>query len=304
MSSNAAYLRYTWFVLIMVFLVILAGGIVRMTQSGMGCPDWPTCFGRWIPPTDASQLPPDFEKYLRQQDIDHTFNPYHTWIEYINRLLGALLGVFIFIHTIWSFRKFRHTNKPVFYISLLLLLAVGFQGWLGKKVVDANLSVVKITTHMIVALVIAALPMLIISRVKQNKILAAKSLKNLAVITLILVLVQIVLGTSVREQMDEISRSLNYEQRNLWISRLGDELSIHRSFSWVVAASCVFLFWKSRLIIPLRKDGFLILFFLACSFTAGLVMYLMNIPAWAQPVHLLFASLLAISLFSFRLQMK
>ena len=74
MKSTTAYLRYTWFILIMIFLVILAGGVVRMTQSGMGCPDWPTCFGRWIPPTNANQLPPDFEKYLRQQDIDHTFN--------------------------------------------------------------------------------------------------------------------------------------------------------------------------------------------------------------------------------------
>ena len=154
--TNKAYLRYTWFVLIMVFLVILAGGVVRMTQSGMGCPDWPKCFGRWIPPVNASQLPPDFEKYLRQQDIDHSFNVYHTWIEYINRLLGALLGVFIFIHFIWSFIRFRKINKPVVILSFLLLLTVGFQGWLGKKVVDDNLAVVKVTIHMLVALVIAA----------------------------------------------------------------------------------------------------------------------------------------------------
>ncbi|MEI9807296.1 MAG: COX15/CtaA family protein [Bacteroidota bacterium] len=304
MSSTAAFIRYTWFVLIMVFLVILAGGVVRMTQSGMGCPDWPTCFGRWIPPTNASQLPPDFEKYLRQQDIDHTFNAYHTWIEYINRLLGALLGVFIFIHTIWSFKKFRRTHRSVFYISFLMLLAVGFQGWLGKRVVDANLAVLKITTHMIVALIIAALPVLIISKLKPGKVAIATALKNLAVTSLILVLVQIVLGTQVREQTDEISRALNYTQRNLWISRFGEELVIHRSFSWIVAAGCIFLFWQTRFIAALRLHSIAVVFFLTCSFMAGLVMYFMDIPAWAQPVHLLFASLLAISLFSFRLQMK
>ena len=166
MTDTKKYLRYTWFVLVMVFLVILAGGVVRMTQSGMGCPDWPTCFGRWIPPTHASQLPPDFEKYLEKQDIDHSFNAYHTWIEYINRLLGALLGIFIFIHFIWSFIKFRKTSSHIVWLSFLLLITVGFQGWLGKKVVDDNLAVVKVTIHMLVALIIAAIPLLVINRLQ------------------------------------------------------------------------------------------------------------------------------------------
>ena len=64
--KDSAYIRYTQFIVVMVFLVIIAGGVVRMTQSGMGCPDWPKCFGKWIPPTTANQLPPDFEKYLKQ----------------------------------------------------------------------------------------------------------------------------------------------------------------------------------------------------------------------------------------------
>ncbi|HET6993858.1 MAG TPA: COX15/CtaA family protein [Chitinophagaceae bacterium] len=304
MERNNSFLRYTWFILVMVFVVILAGGVVRMTQSGMGCPDWPKCFGRWIPPTSASQLPPDFEKYLKQQDIDHTFNVYHTWVEYINRLLGALLGIFIFIHTCWSFIRYRKTNGTIVFLSVVMLLAVGFQGWLGKKVVDANLEVVKVTIHMMVALFIAALPLLIISQIKQNRVLTNKMLKGLVVITLLLVLMQIVLGTAVREQTDEIAAALNYTQRNIWIKRMGDEFLIHRSFSWIVAAACVFLFWNTYIVPEFRAHAFAVLVLMLVAFALGLTLYFMKMPALAQPLHLLFASLLAISLFSFRLKMK
>lgn len=304
MRSNTAYTRYTWFILVMVFLVILAGAVVRMTQSGMGCPDWPRCFGRWIPPVNENQLPPDFEKYLRAQDIDHSFNVYHTWIEYINRLLGALLGLFIVIHFAWSFKKFRKTNRSIVLVSLLLLLAVGFQGWLGKKVVDANLAVVKVTIHMLMALVIAALPVWIIARLEAVKTPAGKLVKNLSVIALLLVLVQIVLGTDVREQIDEIARPLQYRQRELWIGQLDTLFLVHRSFSWAVAAACIFLYWKSRSLLQLQPHNRLILFLISVSIITGLTMYYWQIPALAQPVHLFSGSLLAISLFSFRLQLK
>lgn len=304
MTPHTSYRRYTWFVLIMVFLVILAGGVVRMTQSGMGCPDWPTCFGRWIPPVNKSQLPPDYEKYLRTQDIDHTFNAYHTWIEYINRLLGALLGVFMFIHFILSFIKFRKINRSVVWLSFLMLLAVGFQGWLGKKVVDANLAVVKVTIHMLMALVLAAIPIWILAILNVDKTKASRSLKAIPMITLVIVLIQIVLGTDVREQIDEISRPLQYQQRELWIQNLDAIFLIHRSFSWLVVAACIFLVWKSRPYPGLKSHRVLILLFTGLSIAAGLIMYYFNIPAIAQPIHLLSASILAISLFSFRLQLR
>jgi cytochrome c oxidase assembly protein subunit 15 len=304
MNENRKYVRYTWFVVVMVFLVILAGGVVRMTQSGMGCPDWPKCFGRWIPPTSAEQLPPDFEKYLKAQDIDHSFNVYHTWIEYINRLLGALLGLFIFIHLIWSFMKFRKINRQIVLLSLLLLFTVGFQGWLGKKVVDANLAVVKVTIHMLVALLIAAIPLLIIYKLKTKERTDSPFLKLLSVSLVAVLLVQIVLGTQVREQIDEISKSLNYSQRELWIARLDNIFVIHRSFSWVVMAGCLLLFFKAKPYTDLRKNSVYILLLVAGSVLLGVTMMWFSIPAIAQPLHLLLASILVLTLFAFRLRLK
>jgi heme a synthase len=304
MDNNKSYLRYTWFVFIMVFLVILAGGVVRMTQSGMGCPDWPKCFGRWIPPTSADQLPPDFEKYLKTQDIDHTFNVYHTWIEYINRLLGALLGVFIFIHFVWSVIKFRKINRSVVYLSFFLLLAVGFQGWLGKKVVDANLAVVKVTIHMLVAILIAAIPLIIIHCLHTKKRVQDKSLKLLSTGLIFILLVQIVLGTQVREQIDEISKALQYQQRNLWIGRLDKMFLIHRSFSWLVLAGCLLLFWKGNQQPALQKKSLFILIIVIGTILLGVIMMYMGIPALAQPLHLLTACLLVLAIFNFRLKVK
>lgn len=304
MKTDRSYLRFTWFLLIMVFAVIIAGGVVRMTQSGMGCPDWPRCFGRWIPPTDASQLPADYEKYLSKQDIDHTFNPYHTWIEYINRLLGALLGLFIIAHFIWTYKKFRKTDRTIVILSFLLLLLVGFQGWLGKRVVDHNLAAIKITTHMLVALVIAAIPLLIIYRLHSAGRVNSSILRSISLLMLLILLVQIILGTQVREQIDEISKSLSYSQRELWVGRLDKFFIFHRSLSWLIAAVGLWIWWKARLFDSLRSLSLFILFLVVATIVVGITMMWWAIPGWAQPLHLLLASILIISVFALWLRLK
>ena len=288
----------------MVFLVILAGGVVRMTQSGMGCPDWPKCFGMWIPPTDASQLPADFEKYLSKQDIDHSFNVYHTWIEYINRLLGALLGVFILGYLVWSIRKFWTTNKKIVGVAFLLLIAVGIQGYLGKVVVDENLAVVKITIHMIGALVIAALPLININILSSERIKVNQLIKHGTTAVILLLLVQIILGTQVREEIDLISKALNYEQRDLWIERLGIIFLVHRSFSWVILISCLGLYYVGRNFASYTGHIKLILSVLGAIILLGIIMAYLDMPAIAQPLHLLLASALLMQLFYSRIKME
>ncbi|MDA9773387.1 COX15/CtaA family protein [Saprospiraceae bacterium] len=304
-NKNNNFIKYSWFILAMVFLVILAGGIVRMTQSGMGCPDWPRCFGMWIPPTDASQLPADFVKYLDKQDIDHSFNVYHTWIEYINRLLGALLGVFIFIYFIYSLIKFRKTDKIIVFSTFALVLVTGFQGFLGKLVVDGNLSVVKITIHMLVALIIAAIPLYVISRTKGNRIMIPQSLKTISIVSFIAVIIQIIFGTQVRELIDEISKGLAYQQRELWISgAMGTVYYIHRSFSWIILGLTSYLWWKSQDFPELKRNVNLISGSVIIAIAAGLTMNFFDIPALAQPIHLFIACALSMSLFYYIIRTK
>ena len=54
--------RFAKWTLLSIFLIIVAGGIVRMTGSGMGCPDWPKCFGMWVPPISVDQLPVNYQE--------------------------------------------------------------------------------------------------------------------------------------------------------------------------------------------------------------------------------------------------
>lgn len=280
------FTRYTWFILIWVFLVILAGGIVRMTQSGMGCPDWPTCFGKWIPPINESQLPADFEKYLGKQDIDHTFNVYHTWIEYINRLLGALLGLWIIPYVVIAIRNFWNSNRKVSFLAIAMLVFTGLIGWTGKVVVDTNLETYQVTIHMLLAIIIAALPLIILSIIDNKKMVFSPALKSMSWVLLIAVLVQIILGTQVRENVDVVSKALDYEQRELWIGQLDNIFLIHRSFSWII-----FILVLAMLRLG-RKTEHIGYFYGLLGTTCiilllGIIMNYMGMPAIAQPLHLL-----------------
>jgi cytochrome c oxidase assembly protein subunit 15 len=282
--------------------VILAGGVVRMTQSGMGCPDWPKCFGRWIPPTSAEQLPSNYKELYAFKYIDTSFNAYHTWIEYINRLLGALLGIMLMVQFFWSL-AFRKRDIKIVWLSLALFVLTGFQGWLGSKVVETNLEAVKVTTHMLVALIIAALSITIIHLNTFNKsFIDNKKLKNICMLLLMLLLIQIILGTQVREQIDHISSALQFKQRNSWIKNLNYIFYIHRTFSIVIAAVCVYLYLKYREYFTLKKSTQLMLFCVLGNISLGIIMAYFHMPAFAQPLHLLLSAMLIITVYHIRLR--
>jgi heme a synthase len=283
--------RWALATFILTFLVIIAGGVVRTTQSGMGCPDWPKCFGRWIPPTNASQLPPDFEKYLKKQDIDHTFNAWHTWIEYINRLLGALLGLFALIQAGMLFFARRQSSKS-YRIALGFLAVVIITGLFGAIVVKLNLAHLSISVHLFFALLLVQLQMALLLSLRQQlfSIPATQQMRNLLLLLLFVLFAQGVLGTMVRMYVDDISKELQYGQREKWLAAYPVSFIIHRSFSWFVLLFTAFVIWKGKTFTHLKNKLYLLAAMVLLNMLAGIVLFYADMPALAQPLHLLLAT--------------
>ena len=310
---------------VLVYGVIAAGAVVRMTGSGMGCPDWPKCFGYLIPPTERNQLDwqnnhayakgqviivdetlrvaqQDFtsnETYTEENWAPYTqhdyaiFNPFHTWVEFLNRLLGALGGLATLIVGVLSFWQWNK-KKRIVGIAWLIIFGMGFQAWLGKTVVDSNLQPFKITLHMVMALVIVALLLYLyfISKSNHRAVEITSRLKYMAVVALVLTLVQIAMGTQVRQFVDEQIDRLGEEAASLWLDPAPLLFYIHRSFSLLVTALNLFLFYRlKQLGGPLQMMQW-VLILIGAEIATGIAMYYFDFPFSSQPLHLLLASLL------------
>jgi cytochrome c oxidase assembly protein subunit 15 len=303
--NDAAALRFRrlgMLTICAVYLVILAGGIVRASGAGMGCPDWPTCFGQWIPPTSEAQLPANYHEIYAQRGYENTeFNPIKTWTEYTNRLVGMTIGFLIFL-TAWSSRIYLKTDKPVFYLAVTAFLLVGFQGWLGSTVVSSNLNPLKITIHMVVALIIVALLIYTITRSQRESftridlsVLPAKFPKVLNIV-LLMTLIQIAMGTQVREAVDFISHDLISVERQFWRDDFPIIFYVHRSFSSLILFTNAWLVWRLWQNVaknhPLVRAGFLLFGLIVTAILAGVSLDRLGMPPVAQPIHLLMANLI------------
>lgn len=285
-----------------VYFVILVGGIVRASGAGMGCPDWPTCFGQWIPPTSEAQLPANYHEIYAQRGYENTeFNPVKTWTEYTNRLVGVTIGILIFL-TAWSSRIYLKTDKPVFYLAITAFLLVGFQGWLGATVVASNLNPLKITIHMVVALIIVALLIYTITRSQRNSFAAIDlsilptKFKTVLLVVLGMTLLQIAMGTQVREAVDFISHEHAYIDRQFWREDFPIIFYVHRSFSSLILFTNAWLVWRLWQNVaknhPLVRAGFLLFGLIVTAILAGVSLDRLGMPPVAQPIHLLMANLI------------
>ena len=316
MKSKIFY-SLTWVTLISIYLVILAGSIVRTTGSGMGCPDWPKCFGQWIPPTEISQLPSDYkeiflEKRLKKMEKytsfltrlgydevaekinsdphlkkEEEFTPIKTWIEYINRLLGFLAGNFLILMTVISLLLFKK-DKRLFLLSFLTLILTGIQGWFGSIVVASNLTPWTISFHMMMALLIVFLLVKLVAMRRGKNIAVISSERLILWVAFLLSLAQIYFGTQVRQRIDVVSKEL--VNRSEWIEQLGGVFEFHRSFAILILLINGYLIYKLR--DRVTKITNLLVLVLIIEVLSGIVMAYFAVPKAAQPIHLLLSTIM------------
>lgn len=307
--------------LISVLTLIFAGAIVRVTGAGMGCPDWPTCWGMLIPPTSVEEV--NFEKLdikkfqekaermgrdpstISRESLRAEFNPRHVWTEFTNRLLALPVGFFSLATFIASFR-FKKIRPLLFWLSFSGLLLVLTNAWMGARVVYSGISPGVLSTHLALAMALICVLTFCVwagaERPLKVKMSRDTRLVRMTVLTLlVLVVTEGILGTQIREMTDELSKTHLDSPRETWIGKLEQSVTyyIHRSFSWVLLLTAVFAFTLAK---KHQPDGVTpsqvgVLAIMFTQMILGLVMAQIHIYSWVQVLHVGLASILLVLVF-------
>jgi cytochrome c oxidase assembly protein subunit 15 len=297
LKKQIRFRRFGILTIASVFFLIFIGGLVRSTGSGMGCPDWPKCFGQWIPPSDISELPIDYKtKFAVAGKEIADFDAFKTWTEYYNRLIGVVIGLFVFLTVIFALPYLKSTNKKIFWLSFLAFILVGFQGWIGSIVVSTDLATYMITIHMLIALIIVALLIYTVSASQDfviYQINPLPGLKTLIWVLLIIALVQTVSGTQVREAIDEIAKRI--DNRWVWTDNAGNIFLMHRSWSWFSLLISIYMMLQFKKIFLresiLYKASLALVLLMCTQALSGAVLANLGFPSQFQSIHLTLGSL-------------
>ena len=301
--TRSPFVRLALWTTALTYGLILVGSLVRASGAGLGCPDWPRCFGSWIPPSSVDALPPQFDPAL--------FNPTLMWTEYLNRLLGVTVGFTILGATISAWRHHRR-DPHILWPTVVALLLTGYEGWLGGRVVAHELKPWIVTAHLVVAIVIVLL--LVYATVYALYRLPAvasaggrgaepgddveraprTALVATIAVMIVVTLAQVAVGTQVRGNVDDALDA--GVARSQALATVGMFDSVHRTAALAVmslALAAMLVVWSKH---PREKRlahwTYAVVALAAAQVVLGVVLAFVALAPPFQVLHLTVASLL------------
>jgi len=286
--------RFAFLTTIATYFLIFIGGLVRVSGAGLGCPDWPQCFGRWIPPTSINQVP---------SGMAGQFNMTLAWIEYINRLCGMTVGILILITAVWAIVKLK-SHKKILYPAIAAAVLTAFQGWQGSVLVSSLLEPIVITVHMLLALLIVSL--LIYTTFQayfienkdrfdtQDRV--PKELSRWFGWLWLLGLIQILFGTQIRSAIEMIQKEYPNMQSGEWLGQVGFLNHIHMLIGILLLAFTWYVFtkvkpYRNKISSLVNQSVYATVVVVTIQLILGLVFVLFDLRPLTQVFHLWLASI-------------
>ena len=318
-SSPQRLKALTLLILTLTFELVLVGAFTRLTDSGLGCPDWPGCYGQASPLGAHSEISAA-QQAMPTGPVTHS----KAWIEMIHRYLATSVGVLIIVLTVWTWRVWRRERQlavhPVW--PTITLAWVCLQGAFGALTVTMKLFPAIVTLHLLLALGLLVLLMAQAIRYSGWREIALSGGLRLGLkVVVALLLVQIALGGWVSTnyavmacqdfplcqgswwpQMDwrcfALWRELGHTAAGelLAFSALVSIHVVHRTMAWLVLAALLLLGWQLLRVQPLNKAARLLLGLTLLQLLTGMSNVVLDWPLLAALLHTGGASALLLTL--------
>lgn len=306
------YRKLAWVMVFFTFDLIVFGAFTRLTDSGLGCPDWPGCYGEANP-------------FLAHEDIraaeaampSGPVTVFKAWIEMIHRYLAMAVGLLIIVTLVASVRLWKRDHgrerRHAPHLPVLLLFFVCIQGAFGAWTVTLKLQPVIVTTHLLLGMSLLALLAWHAMRQSDAPFVeaAAAKLRIPAALALAVAFVQVALGGWVSTNYaalacgsfplcrGELMPAMDFTQgftlwRHLGMTAGGDYLPfealvavhwVHRCFAFLVLAVVGWTAWRALAIDGAQKLGRLLLALIVLQFCSGIATVVFDWPLLLAVLH-------------------
>jgi len=315
---------------ILLFIMVIVGGITRLTNSGLSMTDWHLVTDTFPPLTDEKWQAAfdEYKKYPEYQKInihnDFTLDDYkfiYFW-EWFHRFIGRIIGLVFIIPFVYFLLKKRLDTSTIKKCVILLFMG-GFQGFLGWFMVKSGLidnpdvSHFRLALHLTFAFITFAYTLWVaLDLIYPEKQAVFTSLRNTARVALVFLIFQIIYGGFVAgmnaglihnhwPMMSEgkfMHETVLIEQPTLFLNLVEGKSGVqfvHRNLAYVVVALILFLYYKSRKFTlgTIQKRGLSTLVgFVFLQFLLGVLTLIYQVPLWLGLVHQAMAFLLLASM--------